>query len=205
MLNRFLALFLALVAIPALADTTSGPINPLPKIDIVETNGTANRFSNDPQIATMIPDATGVTAATTAFTVFKDGTHLTPLAIRGALIANSTQGTVTIARSGLYRARYYCSALGTTADVSTFDLATTVDDISYSEIASSVMVVDHLTGILTVPVSGEGYFNVSTSTALAGTLHLVWRGKNSAHTTTCAGGGGLIVERVDQSQPAAYP
>jgi hypothetical protein len=203
------ALFLVMtVATLALANVTSGPINTLPKIDVMETNGTANRFSNDPQIASFVFDATGTTAATTSYTVFADATHFAGTQLRGAGVADSTTGYEQIARSGLYKVDVECNATGTTADLVSIDAAVSLDGGStFTEVSGSQAVSKVLTGILQVNLKASGYVSIASANAGAalGQTIIVMRGKDSANTLTCSGGGGLRVQRVDTLQPAQYP
>jgi hypothetical protein len=206
---RKIALFLALcVASVAYANTTNGPTNTLPKIDVVETNGTANRYSLDPQIQTFVFDSTGTTAATTSFTTFADATHFPGTSLRGAGVADSTTGFAQIARSGLYKVDVECNASGTTADLVTIDAEISLDGGStWTQVAGTQAVSKVLTGILQVNLKASGYVSVASSNAGAalGQTVIAMRGKDSANTLTCSGGGGMRVQRVDQLQPAQYP
>lgn len=200
-LARIMLVCMMIAAAAALADTTSGPINSLPKIDVVESNGTANRFSWDPQIGAAVTSSTGATAATTSFTVMKADTTFT--ALRGALVGNTTQGYFVLNRSGLYRFEMQGNCAAANGETSTLEIATTTDDTNYTTCTTASFVA--LTGALTQGMHGSCYYALSASAASAGTTHVVVRGKNSAGTTTCKSMDLLHVERVDQAQPAAYP
>lgn len=194
-----------LCSFAALADTTSGPINSLPRVDIVQDNGSPNAkgFSLDPQIGQAVTSSTGATAATTSFTVMKADTTFT--ALRGAIIGNTTNGTFTIARSGLYRVEAQCNGAAANGETSTIEAAYTTDDANYTQINGAQASFVALTGALTQGMHAAGYLAVTSGQASAGTLHVVARGKNSAGTLTCKSMSLLTVERVDQAQPAAYP
>jgi hypothetical protein len=205
-IRRVMLVLALVVASAALADTTSGPTNALPRPDVVGQNGLGYKeLSHDPQIAQCVFDATGTTAATTSFTVFKDASHFTCTSLRGNTVGNSTNGTITLNRSGLYRVNEVCNGTGTNGNTMTQDAAWTVDDTNYTTISGTQAIGVALTADLEKNMGASGYVSVSTSQAAAGTFHVVMRGKNSANTTTCAAGGGLIVERVDSTQPLAFP
>ncbi len=204
------ALVLALFAFAALADTTSGPINGLPKNDIMQDNGTPNAkgFSWDPQIAQAVTSSTGMTFATTSLTVGVADTTFTTL--RGASISNTTRGFVAIGRSGLYRLQSDMNCAAANGETSSFEISSTLDDTNYTTCTAASFVA--LTGALTQGVHMLCYLPVTSSQAAAlsgalagGGIHVVVRGKNSAGTTTCKSTTALSVERVDQLQPPAYP
>ncbi len=198
----------ALFATTALADVTSGPVNALPKANILQDNGSINAkgFSSDPQIANCVVDSTGVTAATTSLTVLVDAAHMTCTTRAGALISNSTTGLIYLTRSGLYRVRTGCNGTGTTANVMTQEASITNDAGStFAQISGANAIAVALTGDLSKNMNAQGYVAVTTSQAAAGLTAVVARAKNSANTTTCISGEVLSVERVNTSIPAAYP
>lgn len=201
------AVVAGLFAIAVYADTTSGPINSIPKPDIVLDNGVANPkgFSLDPQIGTATTSSTGATAATTSFTVMKADTTFT--ALRGALIGNTTQGYFTLKRSGLYRLEAQCNGSAANGETSTIEIATTQDDANYTQCSGAQASFVALTGALTQGMHASCYLTVTSGQAAGtgGDLHVVVRGKNSAGTLTCKSNELLSVRRVDQLQPAASP
>ncbi len=172
------AIFAALFAFGALA-VTSGPINSLPKADIVQDNGTVNAkgFSFD-----------------TTFT-----------ALRGALVGDTTNGYFVLNRSGLYRLTAQCNGAAANGETSTIEIASTVDDSNYTTCDGGTASFVALTGALTQGMTAQCYLALSSGAAALGTTHVVVRGKNSAGTLTCKSMSLLNVERVDQLQPAAYP
>lgn len=186
------------------ADTTSGPINSLPKPSVSGQNGLGfKELSIDAQVGIATTSTTGATAATTSFTVMKADTTFT--ALRGALVGNSTNGYFTIKRSGLYRLEAQCNGSAANGETSTIQVAYTTDDTNYTQVAGAQASFVALTGALTQGMHAVGYLDVSTSQAAAGTLHVVTMGKNSAGTLTCKSNALLTVQRVDAAQPLAYP
>lgn len=207
-MRTILPLVLAfLVAVPALAvDVTNGPNNRAPQPDIPDASGYPNKdgYSNDPQIASLFVDSTGVTAATTGFTVLASATHMTPVSHRGYTTADATTGAITLRKSGLFLAFYTGVCSATTADVSTLEIATTTDAVTYTAIAGGTTTVTHLTGVLAQNAVILGAFSVTSAQASAGTFRVAALGKNSAHTTTCVQGG-LSIIRLDTAQPLNPP
>jgi hypothetical protein len=201
---RLLVLVATLMASFAALAVTSGPINSLPKVDIVQDNGSPNAkgFSWDPQIAKAVTSSTGATAATTSFTVMKADTTFT--ALRGALIGDSTNGYIDINRSGLYRLEAQCNGAGANGETNTIEIASTTDDANYTQCDGAQASFVSLTGALTESLHAACYLSVTSGQAAAD-LHVVVRGKNSAGTLTCKSNSLLMVERVDQLQPPAYP
>lgn len=206
---RFVALACALLfSVSALADTTSGPINSLPKANIMQDNGSTNAkgFSTDPQIAACVVDSTGVTATTTALTVLVDAAHMTCTTLAGAIVSNSTTGQLTIARSGLYRVHMGCNGTGTNGNTMTEEASVSTDSGgTWAQISGANAIGVALTADLSKNMNAQGYVAVTTTAAAAGTVRIAARAKNSANTTTCISGEVLSVERVNTSIPAAYP
>lgn len=203
-----LAVVSLLASTVALADVTSGPINALPRANILQDNGATNAkgFSTDPQIASCVPDSTGATAATTAFTVYADATHFPCTALRGNLVADSTTGQITINRSGLYEVSDTCNGTGTNGNTMTNEAAISQDGgTTWTNISGTNAIAVALTSDLEKNFGGRGYVQVTSSQAATGSVRIAMRGKNSANTTTCASGGGLLVAKVDTTQPAAFP
>lgn len=186
------------------ADTTSGPINSLPKPNVSGANGLSfKELSTDPQIASCVTSSTGATAATTSFTILKADTTCT--ALRGNIVGNTTNGTITVNRSGLYRVEAQCNGSAANGETSTIEVAYTTDDTNYTQVNGAQASFVALTGALTQGMHAVGFLNVTTSQAAAGTLRFVARGKNSAGTLTCKSNTLLLVQRVDATQPMAYP
>jgi hypothetical protein len=206
---RMTPLMLALTfSVSALADVTSGPINSLPKANIVQDNGSVNAkgFSTDPQIANCVANATGVTATTTSLTVLADATNMTCTTRQGALISNSTDGTIALTRSGLYRVRIGCNGTGTNGNTMTNEASVSNDDgATWAQVSGANAIAVALTADLSKNMSAGGYVSVTSGQAAAGTTLIAQRAKNSANTTTCISGEILSVERVAQLIPAVYP
>lgn len=186
------------------ADTTSGPVNSLPKPSISGQNGLGfKELSIDAQVGQAVTGSTGATAATTSFTVMKADTTFT--ALRGKIVGNTTNGYFVLQRSGLYRLEAQCNGSAANGETSTIEIAYTTDDTNYTTVSGATASFVALTGALTQGMHAVGYLDVSTSQASAGTLHVVVRGKNSAGTLTCKSMSLLTVSRVDAAQPLAYP
>ncbi len=80
--------------------------------------------------------------------------------------------------------------------------------VTFAAVNGAAARTKFLTGVLQQNLAAVGYVSVSQSASslAAGNVVLALQGSSSAASDmTCAAGGGLSYERVDQLQPATYP
>lgn len=192
-------------------DADAAANNTRPIADIVGQNGLAapQILSNDPQIGDCNFDATGVTVTETTLTTFASSTHYPCEVLRGAMVDDDTNGYEQVARNGLYRASFSVNCTGVTTETGRVTAQISYDGGSnFAQITGADARTLFLTGTLQHNMSGSGYVSIAqTSTALSsGQVVVALRGSSSgAGDMTCANGGGLRLERVDQAQPVTYP
>lgn len=185
--------------------------NTAPKANIVGQNGLAapQTLSTDPQIGSCVFDSTGVTVTSATTTTFADATHFPCSVQRGALVDVDASGFETVSRNGLYKVSISGSCTGVTTETGEIVAQISNDGgTTFSQISGAQCRTKFLTGTLQQNIACTGLTSVSqTSTNLAaGNVVIAMRGSSSGGSAmTCANGGGLLVERVDQAQPVTYP
>lgn len=208
---RTIRYLLVIAAVVAFAAPAFAQNNTAPKPNVVGQNGypAPAILSTDPQINTCVFDSTGVTVTSATQVVFADASHFPCSSLRGAGKPVSASGFSGINRNGLYRVSFSANCTGVTTETGIVDAAISTDGGStFTQINGASARSKFLTGILQVNLAGSGYVSVNqTSTNLAANNVVVeLRGSSSGGSAmTCANGGGIQIERVDQLQPATYP
>ncbi len=196
----------AMIATPAAAQ-----VNTAPKPNIVGQNGliSPSIISTDPQIGACVFDGTGAVVTESTLTTFADATHYPCGTLRGAAVATSSTGLQSIRRNGLYRVNIAANCTGVTTETGIVQgMVSTDGGVTFAAISGAAARTKFLTGVLQQNMSATGYVTVSQTAAslAAGNVVFALQGSSSAASDmTCAAGGGLTYERVDQLQPATYP
>lgn len=186
-------------------------VNTVPKPNVLGQNGLAapQTLSTDPQISQCAFDSTGVTFTSATTTTIADATHFPCTTKRGATVSTSSTGFESIRRNGLYAVYINGNCTGvTTETVEIVGQISTDGGTNWTQITGAQARFKALTGTLQQNISAIGLVEVSqTSTNLsAGNVVVALRGSSSGGSAaTCANGAGIIVQRLDVSQPVTYP